>query len=85
MKKLSNVLLTVFAVGILACLFAGGLSLFGYAAALLIGGETAEALCTFIFKTWLPVVIKLTSAVTGTGLAGMYFSRQTALAVTTEK
>ena len=43
-KKISKALKTVFGYGILVCLFAGGLTFFGYVAALVIGGETA-AVC----------------------------------------
>lgn len=84
MKKLSDILLKIFAVGIIVCLFAGGLSFLGYVIALFIGGETANALCVFVFKTYLPWVIKFTSIFTGIGLVGMYFSKQKALTVTIE-
>ena len=79
MKKFANILLSVFAWGIIACLFAGGLSLAGYLAGLVIGGESAELLCAGVFKTYLPWVIKATSAFTGIGLLGMYLSGQKAL------
>lgn len=85
MKKLSDVLLRIFAYGIIACLFAGGLSLLGYIASMVIGGETAANLCAWIFKTYLPLVIKITSAFTGIGLIGMYLSRQKALTADNEK
>lgn len=50
-KKISSVLKTIFGYGIMICLFAGGLTFFGYVAALIIGGETAAAICVFIYKT----------------------------------
>ncbi len=79
MKKLTDILLKIFAYGILACLFAGGLSLVGYLVGLVIGGETAANLCAWIFKTYLPWVIKATSLFTGIGLVAMYMSNQKAL------
>ena len=79
MKKFIAILQTIFANGILACLFAGGLSLLGYLAGLIIGGEAAAALCAWVFKTWLPWVIKATSVFTGIGLLAMYLNRETAL------
>ena len=79
MKKVSDILLKIFAYGIIACLFAGGLSLVGYLVALIIGGESATALCLWVFKTYLTWVIKATSVFTGFGLLGMYLSRQKAL------
>ena len=85
MKKASDVLLKIFAYGIIACLFAGGLSLGGYLVALIIGGESATALCLWVFKTYLPWVIKATSIFTLIGLIGMYLSKQKALVATTEK
>ena len=85
MKKVSNILLKIFAYGIIACLFAGGLSLVGYLVALIIGGESATALCLWVFKTYLPWVIKATSIFTLIGLIGMYLSKQKALVATTEK
>lgn len=83
MKKASDVLLKIFAYGIIACLFAGGLSLVGYLAALIIGGESATALCLWVFKTYLPWVIKVTSIFTLIGLIGMYLSKQKALTAST--
>ncbi len=85
MKKLSDILLKIFAYGIIACLFAGGLSLIGYLVGLVIGGESATSLCAWVFKTYLPWVIKATSVFTGIGLIGMYLSKQKALTVSNEK
>ena len=85
MKKFTDILLKVFAYGIIACLFAGGLSLLGYIVALIIGGEVATALCLWVFKTYLPWVIKATSFFALIGLIGMYLSKQKALVATTEK
>lgn len=85
MKKISAVLIEVFAYGIIACLFAGGLSLVGYLVGLVIGGETATNLCAWVFKIYLPWVIKATSVFTGIGLVGMYLSKQKALTAKMEK
>ena len=85
MKKFADVLLKVFAYGIICCLFAGGLSLVGYLIGLVIGGENAANLCAWVFKTYLPWVIRATSIFTGIGLLGMYLSRQKALTATIEK
>ena len=85
MKKFTDVLLKIFAYGIIVCLFAGGLSLVGYVVSLFIGGETATNLCTWVFKTYLPWVIKATSIFTGIGLIGMYLSKQKALTAKVDK
>lgn len=79
MKKFSDVLLKIFAYGIIVCLFAGGLSLVGYLIGLLIGGENATVLCAWVFKIYLPWIIKATSIFTGIGLIGMYLRKQKAL------
>ena len=85
MKKISDYVLKIFAVGIIVCLFAGGLSFLGYLIALIVGGEIATALCAFVFKQYLPWVIKLTSVFTGIGLIGMYLSKQKALTATVKE
>ena len=85
MKKASDILLKIFAYGIIACLFAGGLSLVGYLVALIIGGESATALCLWVFKTYLSWVIKATSIFTLIGLIGIKKRKQKALVATTEK
>ena len=85
MKKFIDILLKIFAYGIIACLFAGGLSLIGYLVGLVIGGEAATNLCAWVFKTYLPWVIKATSVFTLIGLIGMYLSKQKALVATAEK
>lgn len=84
MKKISDILLGIFAVGMILSLFAGSLSALGYVVALIIGGDTASALCTFVFKSYLPWVIKGTSVLTGFGLLGMYLSGQKALNIKVE-
>lgn len=84
MKKISNILLRIFAYGITICLFAGGATFLGYVAALVIGGENATNLCVFLHKTFLPYVIQFTSIFTGIGLVGMYFSRIKALSISNE-
>ena len=81
MKKISNILLRIFAYGITICLFAGGATFLGYVAALVIGGESATNLCVFLHKTFLPYVIQFTSIFTGIGLVGMYLSRVKALSI----
>lgn len=85
MKRFTDILLKIFAYGMLVCLFAGGLSLVGYLVGLVIGGEAATNLCAWVFKTYLPLVIKATSVFTGIGLLAMYLSKQKALTAKVEK
>ena len=79
MKKICNILRKIFAVGVLMSLFAGGLSLVGYLAALCVGGELATAICSFIFTQYFPWLIRFTSVVIGIGLVIMYFDGEVAL------
>ena len=78
-KKISAVLRWVFGYSIMLCLFAGGLTFFGYVAALCIGGETATAMCTFIYKTILPVIIQVSSVTVLLGIVVMYLNGEVAL------
>ena len=78
-KKISAVLKTIFGYGIMICLFAGGLTFFGYLAALIIGGETATAICVFIYKTIIPYIIKTSTIMVLLGLVAMYLNGEQAL------
>ena len=78
-RKISDALSKVFAVGILLSLFVGGLTFFGYVAALIIGGDTAAEICTFLYKTVLPVVIKTSTIMVLLGLVIMYIRGEVAL------
>ena len=85
MKKIIDVILTIFAAGVLLALFVGGLTLLGYIVALCVGGETATAICVFIHKKLFPWIIRFTSVFVGLGLLGMYLSKVKALTVSGEK
>lgn len=78
-KKLSDVLKTVFGWGIMICLFAGGLTFFGYLAALIIGGDIAAAICTVLYKNVFPVIIYLSVIMVLLGLVAMYLAGEKAL------
>ena len=84
-KKIAAVLKTVFGWGIMLTLFAGGLTFFGYVAAMIIGGETATAICTFIYKGIIPYIIKISTAMILLGLVAMYFNGEMALTATKSK
>ena len=78
-KKIAQVLKKIFGYGILICLFAGGMTFFGYLAALIIGGETAAAICLFLYNTVIPYIIKLSTLMVLLGLAAMSLNGETAL------
>ncbi len=78
-KKLSNVLKTIFGYGIMISLFAGGLTFFGYVAALCIGGDVAAAICAVIYKHIVPAIIYLAVCMVLLGLVAMYLAGEIAL------
>ena len=78
-KKLSKILKTIFGYGIMISLFAGGLTFFGYLAAVIIGGETATLICTVIYKNIIPVIIYFSVIMVLLGLVAMYLNGEKAL------
>ena len=78
-KQLSNVLKNIFGYGIMISLFAGGLTFFGYVAALIIGGDLATAICAFIYKGIIPIIIYLSVSMVLLGLVAMYLAGEVAL------
>lgn len=79
LKKVSDVFKLIFGYGIMIVLFAGGLTFFGYVAALIIGGETATNLCTWIYKSFIPVIIYASTVLILFGLLTMYLAGEKAL------
>ena len=69
----------IFGYGIMITLFAGGLTFFGYVAALVIGGDVATAICTVIYKNIFPVIIYTAVIMVLLGLVAMYLAGETAL------
>ena len=78
-NKVSDILKNVFGYGIMICLFAGGLTFFGYLAALIIGGETATLICTFMYETIIPIIIKASTILVLLGIVTMYLRGEKAL------
>lgn len=78
-KKIASVLRTIFGYGIMACLFAGGLTFFGYVAALIIGGDTAAQICAVIYEKIIPAIIYVSTSMVVLGLVAMYLNGETAL------
>lgn len=85
LKKIASFLKIIFGYGILICLFAGGLTFFGYLAALIIGGETATAICVFIYEGIIPVIIKASTILVLLGLVIMYLTGEKALTADKKK
>lgn len=79
LKKISDVFKLIFGYGIMIVLFAGGLTFFGYVVALIIGGDTATAICTWIYKSFIPVIIYASTILILFGLLTMYMAGEKAL------
>lgn len=85
LKKLSDVCKMIFGYGIMITLFVGGLTFFGYAAALIVGGDTAMLICEIIYQKIVPVMIYATTAMVLFGLFSMYLAGEFALTSGTKK
>lgn len=69
MKKLLGI---IYGYGIMLALFIGGLSFPGYLYAFWAGGDTAEIICTFIYKTLYPEIVYCTSVIVLIGIVKNY-------------
>ena len=78
-RKIADIIKVIYGYGMFVCLFVGGLSFFGYLAALIIGGDTASQICTFIYKGLYPYLIKISSVMILFGLVKMYLCGEIAL------
>ena len=79
MKKIADKMKIVFGYGIMLTLFVGGLTFFGYLAALIIGGDTAALICEVIYKKIVPVMIYVSTIMVLFGLLTMYLAGEMAL------
>lgn len=78
-KKLSDILKLIFGYGIMITLFVGGLTAFGYVAALIIGGNTAAVICSVIYEYIIPYIIYIAVIMVLLGLVAMYLAGEVAL------
>ena len=79
MKKIADASKLVFGYGIMIILFGGGLTFFGYLAALIIGGEAAAVICAFIYRKIVPVLVYISTSLILLGLVSMYLAGEMAL------
>ena len=78
-EKIAEVLRIIFGYGVMICLFVGGLTFFGYVAALIIGGDAAAKICDIIYNGVFPYLILLSTIMVLVGLAKMYLNKEVAL------
>ena len=84
LNKIVNVMKIVFGWGVMLSLFAGGLTFFGYVAALIIGGGEGgigAEICRVISKEITPVITYVATSCVLLGLLTMYLSGEQALTV----
>ncbi|MDL2229626.1 hypothetical protein LJC14_05175 [Treponema sp. OttesenSCG-928-L16] len=84
-EKIAAIINKIFGWGIYLCLIAGGLTFFGFVIALIMGGDSGQALAVFLHKKYFPIVIRIASFVILGGLVGMYLNKQQALSMKTDK
>ena len=72
--RIVKVIMVIFGYGILIDLLLGGLSFFGYLAALIIGGDVAASICSFIYKDMYPVLVVISTVMIALGILKMYLS-----------
>lgn len=84
-EKTAKILAYIYGVGIAVALFAGALSFLGYVAAIIIGGETATAICVFIYKKIYPVLFYISSVSVLLGLVKMYLCGEKTMVPTRKK
>lgn len=84
-KRISDKLKIIFGYGIMITLFVGGLTFFGYLAAIIIGGNTGAVLCAFIYEKIVPIMIYVTTCLVLFGLLTMYLAGELALTPSKKK
>ena len=83
LKKISNVCKWIFGYGIMITLFLGGITFVGYLVALIVGGETAAAICLFIKDIVNPFITYISTIMVLFGILTMYLAGE--MALTSEK
>ena len=63
-KKIASALEYAIGIALMVCLFVGGLGFIGYLIAFCIGGETATAICAWLYGTFYAALIKVSSITT---------------------
>lgn len=85
LKKPVSICKIIFGYGIMISLFVGGLTFIGYAIALIIGGNGAVEICSFIKAYMIPAVTYVSTIMVLFGLILMYLSGETALSASKNK
>ncbi|MCR5683876.1 MAG: hypothetical protein K6G81_00440 [Lachnospiraceae bacterium] len=76
-EKIVSIMKLIFGIGVTVCLLVGGITFFGYLAAIIIGGDAAATICTFIYKTLYPILVYISTAMILLGTLKMYICGET--------
>lgn len=79
--KLYRILNKIYGILMSVSFFGGFLPLIPFIAAIIIGGETGEAIAVFLYKQYFPVVIILGSVAVVIGMIAMYVGKIEGLSV----
>lgn len=85
LKKISSVCKLIFGYGVMIVLAIGALLFFGYVAALIVGGDTAAAICDFLSKKVTPVMVYASTVLVLFGIVAMYLAGEKALTPSKKK
>ena len=80
-EKIYKVLNKIYGILMTASFFGGFLPLIPFIIAIIIGGETGEAISNFLYKEYYPWVIIVGSVAIIVGLLGMYVAKIQGLSV----
>lgn len=80
-NKIFNILKKAYGIMMTVSFFAGGLPLIPFVIAIIVGGQTGEAISVFLYKQYYPWVIVLGSLAIVVGLIAMYMGKLEGLSV----
>ena len=80
-EKIYNTLNKIYGILMTASFFGGFLPVIPFVIAVIIGGETGEAIALFLYKQYYPWVILVGSVAVITGLIAMYIGKLEGLSV----
>ncbi len=84
-KKIAKIGKLIFGYGMMITLFVGGLTFFGYLAAIIVGGDSAAMICDFLYNKIIPIIVYATNILIIWGIICMYLDGEKALTTSKRK
>ena len=75
-EKVYNIITKIYGAILSVSFFGGLLPLIPYVIAMIIGGDTGEAISVFLYKQYYPWIIAMASVAVIVGLIGMYIGKK---------